>query len=421
MKFLIAPWGDPSGWKEVIYIFNRGKIKSKTSLKILQKVIKPDRTIIIGLDTLAESGKNYREVKANAREKIKKYANEFGLRNYEILIAPGIGKFQNGVFQGYALDYYFYIITKISLELLGNFGNYENLSIHLDLTHGINYSTILTYRAIKEIAGIFSIFKEVRFRAYNADPSLPRIADKLSINVIEDTIPIPTPFAEKLDQKRPLEPISLSPKERKELFKDKLKSIREINSSEVSAFIGALYNGLPLALFSFYPKKDRLKEIILAVLNFYEEYVEVKERDKLEVVRKTKFGKGFKVYVFAYVIATLLENLKLISSQKREVTLNEIENLKENLFKFDERFKVRIDKDIYTFKENLEGKEIKDWRMYNEILGRNIGEPDARNFLAHSGFEGNVVEVKKENGKLLLRYRQDKLGTIMDLCKKGLK
>ncbi|RLE60673.1 MAG: TIGR01897 family CRISPR-associated protein, partial [Thermoprotei archaeon] len=63
----------------------------------------------------------------------------------------------------------------------------------------------------------------------------------------------------------------------------------------------------------------------------------------------------------------------------------------------------------------------KDWRMYNEILGRNIGEPDARNFLAHSGFEGNVVEVKKENGKLLLRYRQDKLGTIMDLCKKGLK
>lgn len=62
-------------------------------------------------------------------------------------------------------------------------------NIHLDLTHGINYSTILTYRAIKEITELFSIFKEIKFKVYSSDPSLPTIANKLSINIIEDLLP----------------------------------------------------------------------------------------------------------------------------------------------------------------------------------------------------------------------------------------
>lgn len=157
-----------------------------------------------------------------------------------------------------------------------------------------------------------------------------------------------------------------------------------------------MYNGLPLALFRFYPKKDRLKEAIFAVLNSYEKYVEVKNQCKLEVVKRVKMKKDFKVYVFAYVIATLLENLKLISSQKKEATLNEIKNVGERLFKFDRRFKIRINNDIYTLKKDLKEKEIKNWKIYNEIHGKGVGEPDERNFLAHSGFERNIVEVKKE-------------------------
>ena len=385
MKLLIAPWGNPGTWNEVTYEFDKKKVKSKTPLKILQESINPDKTIIIGLDTLAEKGRDYQEVKTNAEEKIKKYADEFRLTKDEVLVAPGIGTFPNGAFHGDALDYYYYIIAKISLKLLEN--HEDALSLHLDLTHGINYSAILTYRAIKEIIEIFSIFKKVDFKAYNADPSIQGVAKKLFINVVEDSVPIPTPFTEKITQKRPLEPINLSPEESKELFEDKLKSIKEINNSWLSAFIGALYNGLPLALFRFYPERDKLKETIFAVLDSYEEYVEVKNRNKLEVVKRVKMKKDFKVYVFAYVIATLLNELKLISSQKKEVRLDEIENLKKGLFKFDERFKIRIEDDIYTLEKDLKGKEIKCWKVYNELLGRNIGEPDKRNFLAHSGFE----------------------------------
>jgi len=418
MRILIAPWGDPSGWREIVYEFNGVEVKSKTSLKILQEVVKPDETIIIGLDTLAEEGRNYQEVKVNAEEKIRREADKFGLVGYEVLVAPGVGIFPNGVFHGNALDYYYYIIAKISLKLLEN--PWDVLHIHLDLTHGINYSTTLTYKAFREIAELFSIFKDVRFKAYNADP-FSNVANKLSVNIIEDSLPASTPPIEKIVRRRPLEPINLSSEERNRLFESELKIVREVDSSKLSAFIGALYNGLPLALFRFYPQRDKLKEIIFHVLECYERYIDVKKREKLEVIRRVKIGRDFKIYVFAYVIATLLKDLNLISSEKREIALEEIENLNNLLFKFDERFKNRIGSDIYAIKENLKGKEIEDWKICSEVLERKIGEPNERNFLAHSGLERNVIEVKKEGDRIMLRYREDRIKTITDLCQRGLK
>ncbi|HIC87720.1 MAG TPA: CRISPR-associated protein, partial [Aquificae bacterium] len=53
MKILIAPWGNPFAWQEVTYRFGDVEDNSKSSLKIIQQAIQPDKTIIIGLDTLA--------------------------------------------------------------------------------------------------------------------------------------------------------------------------------------------------------------------------------------------------------------------------------------------------------------------------------------------------------------------------------
>ena len=38
MEVLIAPWGNPSGWKKVIYELNGQEVRSNTSLKILQEI-----------------------------------------------------------------------------------------------------------------------------------------------------------------------------------------------------------------------------------------------------------------------------------------------------------------------------------------------------------------------------------------------
>lgn len=128
------------------------------------------------------------------------------------MVAPGIGSFPNGIFIGDALDYYYYTIAKISQILLDC--NCDELEIHLDLTHGLNFSTILTYRLVKEILEIFSIFKNIKFKAYNADPSLPAATDKLSINIIEEVKMFLRAFGSGLKKERILEPINLSADER---------------------------------------------------------------------------------------------------------------------------------------------------------------------------------------------------------------
>jgi CRISPR-associated protein Csx1 len=417
MKLIVAPWGDPKNWKEITYKFKGEEITSLTSLKILQKIIKPERTIIIGLDTLAERGLNYREVRKNVKEKIDKYSSKFGLKNYDIVVAPGIGAFPTGIFNGNALDYYYYILAELSISLL-DYSN-KTLDLHLDLTHGLNLMPVLTYRATKEILELFSIFKQVRLTAYNADP-WSTTTSSLSINIIEDVIPTPKPFDRKIKQGRTLEPINLNSKERRLLAHD-LDCTRELDPSEISAFLGALYNGLPLALFRFYPANDKLREIISKTLEIYEKYIKVAHTEKLDVNRRVKFSEDFETYLFACLTASLLEKLELVSSQKKEVKLSEIEKLTSNLFKFDERFKNRIENDIYGLKRDIENRNIDRWKIYNEILEKPTGEPNSRHFLAHSGFERNVVEIKKDIGNVYIRYREGNIKTIRKLCQRGLK
>ena len=61
--------------------------------------------------------------------------------------------------------------------------------------------------------------------------------------------------------------------------------------------------------------------------------------------------KNFKVYAFTYMISILMSNLDLISSQKEEVEISEIKRVKDKLFKFDKRFKNRIEVKIENIKK----------------------------------------------------------------------
>lgn len=421
MKFLIASWGNPKNWKEVIYKFMGRSLKSKTSLKVLQEVLNPDETIILVLDTLAEEGRNYKEVKENVKSKMESYIDEFEIFDPEIIISPGIGIFEEGSFFGSALDYYYYSLYEISKKFLESLeSGDEDIKIFLDLTHGLNYTVILTYRMIKELAGILSIFKNVEFSAYNADPSPQRFAKELSINIIEESIVVPSIPNEKIvGSKKALEPINLTPEEREAINKE-LREIEGFDKSSLSAFLGALHNGLPLALLTFYPKVNRLKGVIENILEIYERYIEVYRNEKLKVSKKLRIGRNFKGYVISFFISSLMKDSDIITSQKKEVDVKEIEELADKLFKFDERLKIRIKNYVYTIKNLLKNKEVESWCICNKVLGRNVGEPDKRNFLAHSGLEKNIIEVKKRKDSLLIRYRDDKISTIKNLCQSGL-
>ncbi|HID18708.1 TPA: TIGR01897 family CRISPR-associated protein [Candidatus Bathyarchaeota archaeon] len=306
----------------------------------------------------------------------------------------------------------------------------EGLEVYLDLTHGINYMSILTYRVVKEILEIFSIFDEVIFKAYNADP-FSEFAEKLSINVIEDSKPTPTPFTEKAHNTKlkPLKGINLSPEESRKLFTEELKTSGKVKARELSALIGALYNGFPLALFRFYPEeKEILRKAVMEVLEVYEQYVRVSMEDgKLRVERRTKMDRDLKICAYSYVIATLLDELKLVSRRETEVPLNELIRLREELFKFDERLKARISRDLFhDYLKKLDDLKEKvpdwpDWIPFSKLEDKEECLPDPRNFHAHSGLEYCTVEVAKSGETFMVRYREDRIKNVANFCQAGLK
>jgi len=419
MKILIAPWGDPKGWDEILYSFKGRDKNSRTSLKILVDTIQPDKLFIIGLDTLIEEKVfSYVEVVEKAKNKLSTYCKDFEIKSSEIIIAPGVGEFSHNIFKGNALDYYYYITAKLIEKFLEHYD--EEFEVHLDLTHGINFMPVLTYRSVKEILEILSIFTKVNFIVYNADPYIKNITKSLSINIIEEGKIFSRAFNSGTHDHKILTPRDLIEEERRKLYEDELKILRNINMKEISAFLGSIYNGLPLALFSFFPDLKILNNIIPIILDIYRRYIKIEVREKLEVKRRLEFNEKFKILLFVYLISNLLEKNNIISERKLEVKLKEIKELNSKLFKFDKRSYVRIDKEVYNLEKDIKDKNIDQWKLYNEILERNIGEIDQRNFLAHAGFEGNSIEVKKEDKELLLRYKQEQKETIKNLCMEGL-
>ncbi len=92
-----------------------------------------------------------------------------------------------------------------------------------DATHGINWITILTYRALREILEILSYFYSVNLKVLNSDPFVREGADLLNINIIEETKILPKISVYK-DDKRPIEPYN-----ELEDDKEKEKVGKEIN------------------------------------------------------------------------------------------------------------------------------------------------------------------------------------------------
>ena len=57
MSYVVAAWGNPTGWGEADYLLPEGEaVTSRTSLDAISKSLKPDNVLIIVPDTLATAG-----------------------------------------------------------------------------------------------------------------------------------------------------------------------------------------------------------------------------------------------------------------------------------------------------------------------------------------------------------------------------
>ncbi|WP_456419553.1 CRISPR-associated CARF protein Csx1 [Methanocaldococcus infernus] len=400
-KILLAPWGFYKNWQEANYQLKDKIKKSKSSLPILYETINPDKVVIIIPDTLATiNSEKYDELIKTLKEDVTNFIKELNIdmNNLDIIISPGVGSFPNGRFKGKLSDYYSIILYRLSKIL--PIADDEDVEVHLDVTHGVNYMPVLTYRAIKELLEILAIKNDVRFYVYNSDPYSPDT--NLNINIVENVKIHPSSFISPIysEDKKIIDYLELSGDEKKDislkLRNDQvIKRFKDIKCN-INAFLSSFVYGLPLVYSTFYIDHKEIEDIINKYLDLYYLKIVVDKNNKV-VERKIGFNEGFNSLIKAYFISKVCKIDKLI---KNELSLDEIRELKERLF----RNNRLLESEINNIYKNS-NRETNNWVLLRDLMNElKKSKFEIRNFLAHGGFEKNITEIKVDSNRIYLRY-----------------
>ncbi|MFH7882683.1 MAG: CRISPR-associated CARF protein Csx1, partial [Candidatus Aenigmatarchaeota archaeon] len=283
----------------------------------------------------------------------------------------------------------------------------EKLEIILDITHGINFQTFMTQKALFEIAQILAYFVDVKFRTLNSDPYSKEV-EELNVNEIEEINVRPHIVIYRYENERKiLSPSNLceSENEKEKIGRD-LKCLNEFLNDEFYCFSSSFIFGLPLWVIYFLPKVDDMKEFLQKCFEKYVENIVVyKRNDTVEIRRKIELRPTIANVIKIYLVLLMLNKIGI--SQKIEILLEDIKILKQKIY--EKAFPVesnRIDREISEISENRE-KMDDNYRVFSEIKGIKGKEKrstiDKRNFFAHAGFEYNSFETKLQNGKIFLK------------------
>lgn len=404
MKVLITPWGNPFEWKETTYVCNDFERVSVCTLPIIKEKVEPDVIIIIVLDTLANYTKNnpipqrdfskYDEVEEDVRERVNYFIENklrYDPKDMELVIAPGVGVFNNVRVEGNLLDFYHYIVFKLA-ELLPT----EDMTIYLDLTHGINFMPVLTYKAVTDLLSLASYTKNIRLVVLNSEP-----------------FPLGLPQEEVKKAKLKLRLV-----ERNEVRpKQNLNVLRDKNYDKWNAFISSIANGFPLVFATFYPKIEEVKIEIENRLKMFRDGISV---NGSTVVRENELCLDFKILSELYYLLRTL-NTTFKDLPKQEVELKELKRISEILFNKLPRIGIVVEEQIKFLEDRLttNGRpkryvtmRASSFMPLSELIqsgglsGSDDGGRKVRNFIAHSGFEYNVTMVKVDNGgRLIFKYK----------------
>ncbi|MDK2869860.1 MULTISPECIES: CRISPR-associated CARF protein Csx1 [Pyrococcus] len=445
MRVLVTTWGNPFQWEPITYEYRGIKVKSRNTLPILVKTLEPERILILVADTMAnyyDSGKNkpeieeksfssYSEVVEDTKERIlwhikeevieelreedpelaKKIENMLKDERITIEVLPGVGVFGNITVEGEMLDFYYYATYKLAEWLPVQ----NNLEVYLDLTHGINFMPTFTYRALRNLLGLLAYLYNVKFEIVNSEPYPLGVSQEIR----ENTILHIREIGEGVVRPRP----QYSPVEGKLYW---------------NAFISSVANGFPLVFASFYPNIRDVEDYLNKKLEEFLVGIEVGEREdgKPYVKREKALDRSFKNASKLYY-ALRVFNTKFQNYPKKEVPIEEIMEISK-IFESLPRIGIILERQVEWLRNLVYGrlwyengeqkikkglleiiKDKKDKRKEAEALkkGKTISLAEAakltrifspsgerietiespnvvRNFIAHSGFEYNIVYVK---------------------------
>ena len=423
MKVVVAPWGNPTKWKKVPYTYNGQKEEFRSSLAMIEKIENPDRVIIVTVDTLVDDG--IRSVKISSYTDIKKWIIDLildfcqkelnNLTPEKIIVSYGFGEFDHTKFIGNAVDFYYHTLKELALIFADSLPEKnEKVEVIFDATHGINYTTILTYRALRDILEILAYAYDVNLKVLNSDPYIGREQkiDKLNINVIEEIKILPKISVYRSNEK-PVQVCSLLDDETKgKIGRDISTFISQmslnIDISKIYIFLGSFLYALPVFILSYMMNSSELKDKIEKIAVEFEKNIALNSSSKMEIIRKWEYRENFANLIKAYLVSFILE--KFGFNRLNDIPLSKIKELKEKFYK---KFPIesnRIDVEIGSEEEKRGIKGVKEkltneYKPYFEIAEKEDRDLDQRVFFAHAGFPFNVIELKRENDEIFLRVR----------------
>ena len=410
-KILVAIWGNFSAWKDANYRYKNKIYTSSTTLPLLLDTIKPNYTYIILADTLMDKYDNIftyqeglarikNEAGAFIKEKIRSYPTKLKEDNINILILPAVGTFSRSRFVGNPNNFYALVYFELARNILRNLGsklafisenNKPCLELYLDITHGLNFMTMMTYRAVKDILQIIAYFCNVRLIVLNSDPLVGSGNIDLNINEIEK--------------------INVIPAFNFYRYSDTMLLIQSPSGHEgvnaltkrmdrLYAFCSAFLHGLPVYMYYFYekPKEDEIENIV----KLFYDHIKVNVNGTFEVIQGLNFGESF----ISLLQGFLLSNLLMVNAKDDGVVkMDDIERIK-GIFKHSRTILQRLERELGKIKRVRIGSEFKDYGFYAEAYYSPNDYFDGRNFFALCGFVHNLIELKREGNTIFIKPKQ---------------
>lgn len=432
MKILIAPWGNPLGWRNITYILKdeseEVRTESITSLKALHR--KFDHVIVLATESLIDVSEsknsplyqfysatvldqkkkgfqNYESIRSSIRDFIQRSLKEVGIDNAKVCVLPTFGS-PGGVinFKGTPDDYLSLGLLEIE-KIIGEIGK-ELDEISLDLTHGINFLTSMTVRLCDMITDVELMKKRnrkvIETKYYNSEPySSGKKNQEYEIWAVYKSrkSKIDLPYMRIKEESQNIIRINREDNENRELF----KSINSEYSNIVKNIITSIYFPLPL-LMEYLVAEASFKELTSDNLRkLWIEGVSVSEN----LIEKHVSLNSSKVYSFLLASA-------LINVVKADKNIKSMKDASSNIYgKISEIGSTLIGNEIRKLEDTIRKmhSSSKNYILYKEAINENIedtghNQPDRRIMIAHAGFQRDYVKVWKD-GTLEYTIEEEKI------------
>jgi len=476
-------------WNDVVYILGKVSRRAHTTLPVLYNYVStnfnvPEKVIVIVQETTVvkdlDSSEDYDALENVIRDTYMEFIKASDIENVEVIVAPGCGKFLN---KGSTLnvlinvcgspsDFYYYIFMKLASTLLTLIkkGGVKDLTIHLDISHGINYMPTLTRAIITELIPIVATYanlQRTKLVIYNSEPVTGKhpevLKEDYAIHIIEDIIVRSdgsyglVPVFEGIRGNLRIFNVNNAPCISKlidlsevgmEVSRESNELIRKLGLNDLdklNAFVGSLINGLPLLALTTLPTTD-LNSFVEKVIERYKKFIfmnVLREGNKLTInlVKKVRMTTHVKVLTKILLAKELIRDGIGVYDVEEGITLDELRNIINILYSWNERLRTVVSFDLYSLTQTV--NTLKDidkmvWTPLTQIsklgkFSKMVSEEECReefkaldrferNFLQHSGLHRCLTEIRIND--MRIRYSkalpEDLLKKVYEIATKGL-